>query len=222
MALCFSIKGWKAWHPTQDDLQPDVSMIPAMLRRRLSPMARAAFSVMIPLADTFGAMPIIYVSRHGEVGRTIALLEDLNRQEPLSPTAFGLSVHNAIPGLFSIHQKITSNINAMAAGSQDLVAALVEAIGLCSEQEPQVLCVFCDEPLPSVYQGFVTQPEKPYALAVVISRGNDWQLTPTTLDSVESASEPQALSLLRLLEQGDHQLLLGANQLLWKLEQRLS
>lgn len=218
MALCFNIQGWKAWHSAQDDQQPDVSTIPAMLRRRLSPMARAAFSVMLPLADTYGAMPIVYVSRHGEVGRTMVLLEDIARQEPMSPTAFGLSVHNAIPGLFSIHQGVTKNIIAMAAGSQDVVAALLEAAGLCSETEPHALCVFCDEPLPVIYQDFVDQPEIAYSLAIVISRGSDWQLTPTTLDLLSDQSQPQALLLLDMLRQGQSHLLLAANQMTWKLE----
>jgi hypothetical protein len=217
MALCFSIPGWKAWHLAHDDLQPDVSMIPAMLRRRLSSIGRASFSVMIPLVEAFGSMPIVYVSRHGEVGRTRELLEDLARQEPLSPTAFSLSVHNAISGLFSIHQGITKNINAIASGNQELVAALLEAIGLCSEQEPRVLCVFCDEPLPPVYSGFVDQPQAPYALALVLSMGKDWQLVPT-LDKPGDSSGPQALSLLRLLQQGGDRLLLTANKSSWQLE----
>jgi hypothetical protein len=217
MAVCFSIPGWKAWHLAHDNLQPDVSLIPAMLRRRLSPMGRAAFSVMIPLVETFGPMPLVYVSRHGEVGRTMELLAAIAKQEPLSPTAFSLSVHNAIAGLFSIHQGITKNINAIASGSQELVAALLEAVGLCSEQEPRVLCVFCDEPLPSVYSGFVSQPQAPYALAVVISIGNDWQLTPT-IDQSVNFGEPQALSLLRLLQLGEDRLLLAVNKRSWQLE----
>src|SRR4051812_6705411 len=103
MALTFSILDWKAWTPAHD-LQPDVSVIPAMLRRRLSPIGRAALSVIMPLADSQGAMPLVYVSRHGDLNRTLGLLQDLALGEPLSPTAFSLSVHNATAGLFSIQQ----------------------------------------------------------------------------------------------------------------------
>lgn len=216
MALSFSIQGWKAWHFIQDNNQPDVSMIPAMLRRRLSPMGRAAFSVMMPLVETFGAMPLVYISRHGEVGRTLGLLENLATGEPLSPTAFSLSVHNATAGLFSIHTGMTKNIHAIAAGPRELVAALLEALGLCTPQEPQVLCVFCDEPLPDIYQTFVNQPRAAYALALVLSRGHGFELNPTPATRVET-HEPQALSLLQFLQQEQDHLLLGTRGNAWEL-----
>ena len=49
-------------------------------------------------------MPLVYASRHGETTRNFALLSDTAEQQPLSPTQFSLSVHNAIIGLWSIFQ----------------------------------------------------------------------------------------------------------------------
>ena len=50
-------------------------------------------------------LPIVFSSRHGDLPKTSTLLADLADKNALSPTAFGLSVHNAIPSLFSILAK---------------------------------------------------------------------------------------------------------------------
>jgi hypothetical protein len=221
MALTFSIHDWKAWTPAHNNA-PDVSVIPAMLRRRLSPMGRAALSVIMPLAAIHGAMPLVYISRHGDLGRTLGLLEDMARGEPLSPTAFSLSVHNATAGLFSIQQGLTSNITAISGGAQELVPALLEALGLCNSQTPQVLCVFCDEPTPALYQHQADQPAQAYALAMVIGVGQDWQFAQTGecksgRFKTDVSAEPQALQLLQVLQAGGASLLLPHNGSDWQL-----
>lgn len=201
MTLTFSILDWKAWTPAHD-AQPDVSVIPPMLRRRLSPIGRAAMSVIMPLAQTHGAMPLVYVSRHGDLNRTLGLLEELAKGEPMSPTAFSLSVHNATAGLFSIQQGLTHNITALSGGAQELVPGLLESLGLCSLPMPQVLCVFCDETPPPIYQHQVNQPAQPYALALVIGVGGTWQLENLgQCDATLAGSPmPQALQLVELLQ----------------------
>lgn len=201
MTLTFNIQEWQAWLPAQKDEQPDVSIIPPLLRRRLSPLARAAMSVVMPLANKHGAMPLVYASRHGDLHRTLGLLEDIANAEPLSPTAFSLSVHNATAGLFSIQQGLTKNVTALSAGSHDLIPALLESLGQCSSHEPKILCVFCDEPPPAIYTHQTHQPEHPFALALVISRGTDWQLEAIASDpAVETNELPQAMQLLSLLK----------------------
>ena len=217
MAITFNILDWNAWAQTHSDAQPDVSAIPAMLRRRLSPLARAAMSVIMPLANSYGAMPLVYVSRHGDLNRTLGLLEDLARKEPVSPAAFSLSVHNATAGLFSIQQGLTKNVTAISAGAEDLIPALLESIGLCDEQNPRVLCVFCDEPPPLVYQHQVQQPEQVYALALVVEQGDGWQLAhkAETIDLPQR--QPQALQLLGLLQQQATVLELASHNSHWQL-----
>ncbi len=218
MTLTFSILDWKAWTPAHD-AQPDVSVIPPMLRRRLSPIGRAALSVIMPLAEIHGAMPLVYVSRHGDLNRTLGLLEDLAKGEPLSPTAFSLSVHNATAGLFSIQQGLTLNITALSGGSRELVSGLLESLGLCNAQTPQVLCVFCDEAPPPIYQAQVDQPTYPYALAIVVGAGESWQLESLgqSETTVVVAPVPQALQFLQLLQDDGTGLLLTSNGTNWQL-----
>ena len=218
MTLTFNIQEWKVWLPAQKDEQPDVSVIPPLLRRRLSPLARAAMSVVMPLAEKHGAMPFIYVSRHGDLNRTFGLLEDIAKGEPLSPTAFSLSVHNATAGLFSIQQDLTKNVTAISAGRHDVVPALLESLGQCNINEPKVLCVFCDEPPPAIYAEQIHQPERPFALALVISRGNDWQLEAIADDPAAKTNDlPQAMQLLALLQDQVKNSLFLSNGTAWHL-----
>src|SRR6187431_3052889 len=156
-ALNFAIHAWQSWSSSSSE-QPDSSQISSMLRRRLSPLGRAAFSVIDPLINQHGAMPLVYVSRHGECNRTLGLLQDLANNELMSPTAFGLSVHNATAGLYSIHRQLTSSITALSGGSHNLLAGLLETLGIVRQVKGKVLCVFCDEPLPAIYQAHVDQP----------------------------------------------------------------
>lgn len=174
-------------------------------------------SVIMPLAETHGAMPLVYVSRHGDLHRTVQLLKDLASSEPLSPTAFSLSVHNATAGLFSIQQGLTKNITAISCGDEELVPALLETLGQCSVQEPKVMCVFCDEPPPEMYRVQVSQPGIPYALAVIVSRGTDWQLAQVEehIDSEQPILQP--LGLVPLLRGDSHAMSVQHNRVCWRL-----
>lgn len=218
MSITFDILDWQAWFPAQHDAQPDVSVIPAMLRRRLSPLARAAMSVIMPLAQLHGPMPLVYVSRHGDLSRTVDLLRDLAKGELLSPTAFSLSVHNATAGLYSIQQGLTKNITAISGGSCDLIPALLESRGLCRTDNPKVLCVLCDEPPPALYAAQASEPHVPYAFAMVLSLGASWQLQATgAAGDAARPTGPQVWRLFELLEQGGTEALFACNGTDWTL-----
>jgi len=235
--LRITIKAWSAWAPglqTPEDWQewaagektmggdtpPDVKAIPAMLRRRLSPLGKMALSTAIPLLEeTNSGVPTVLVSRHGDLHRTVNLLQDLAVGESLSPTHFSLSVHNAIGGLLSIARKDTSSMTALACGFDDISTALLEAQAILAEQNcEQVLCLIYDEPVPDVYLQAVP-PNDAYAVAFLIGTSTETSVeTPVappadTEISVNlelcqrqnpepAASDdqlPQALSLLRWL-----------------------
>ena len=120
-----SVADWQAWSqqpsiPALTDAAPDVSFLPAMQRRRLSRLARMTFSVGWPLAEGREALPLVFISRHGETPRTFDILSDLAAEQPLSPTQFSLSVHNAIIGLWSIMRGETSEMTALAAAGDGL------------------------------------------------------------------------------------------------------
>lgn len=198
-----SAADWQAWSaapcvPQAGEHPPDVAFLPALQRRRLSRLARMAFSVGWPLAEGLEALPLVFVSRHGETPRTFDILSDLAAEQPLSPTQFSLSVHNAVIGLWSILRNETSEMTAMAAAGDGFEHGLVEAAALLHEGAPAVLLIITEEQPPQAYRQWIDDVPFPYALALLLTPGEQWtlRLSDTPLAST-SAPWPHALNWLR-------------------------
>lgn len=213
--ITFDISHWRAWAPglsTPPDWQawangqqppsstacaPDVAFLPAMQRRRLSHLARMAFAVAWPLAEGHEQLPLVFVSRHGETPRTFSILSDLAAGQPLSPTQFSLSVHNAVIGLWSILKGSTSEMTALAAAGDGFENGMVEAAALLAEGVPAVLLVVTEEQPPTAYSPWVEDVPFSYAMALLITPGQQWQLS-IGGDSVAQPTElPNGLSWLK-------------------------
>ncbi len=249
-----TIKDWSAWMPginsaadwkqwasgqrqPQEGCIPDVSNIPPMLRRRLSSLGKMAASVSLPLlaasSSSTTSTPCVFSSRHGELTRTVGLLNSLAQPEALSPTHFSLSVHNAIGGIMAITRKDSSSITALAG---DLGAAFLEAAAILIEQDcEQILCVIYDEPVPAIYSHKNLGPSHPYAIAFLLANEsmttekNDADNSQLTLSICElsdcvltsnvqshPSSIPQALTFLKyLLTTSASELLLPGDSHAW-------
>ena len=164
--LRFRIDRWAAWAPglsTQEQwlqwlaapqaVEPGavapLAAMPPMLRRRMDPLGRAALEATFQVQPE-PAGPVVFASRWAELSRTEQLLGELAKQEPLSPTQFGLSVHNAVGALFSIARADRGNYLAVAAGKHSIEAGFVEALGLLAEGVPRVMVVAYDGPPPAL------------------------------------------------------------------------
>jgi hypothetical protein len=156
--------------------EPPISAMPPMLRRRAGFLGKMALEVAYQCLGDRTNVPTVFCSRHGEVSRSVELLSDLARGEPLSPTTFGLSVHNATGGLFSIARRDRANNIALAAGQSSVEHAVIEACGLLADGEPSVLLVVYDCPLPSVYTAFEDDHGQAYAWA--------WLMRPAADDAI--------------------------------------
>jgi hypothetical protein len=209
MPMVASTEQWHRWSEgmivDSGESRIDLSSIPPMLRRRLSPMGRACASVLLPLIDSDNEAerantPIVFASRHGEAQRTQLILEDIAECELISPTAFSLSVHNAISGILSINKKITANISAIAASGSEVMAVLFEAAGLLSQENcSKVHCVVVDNPLPDRYQRFCQQPQHPLALAFSVSNAQKGCKIELQSAECQTDEELQPLQFIRLL-----------------------
>ena len=80
------------------DTPPKVDFLPAMQRRRLSLSARLLFAAAHPLLAEGESCPLVLASHDGEINRSFDLWATLLRDNEVSPTSFGLSVHNALAG----------------------------------------------------------------------------------------------------------------------------
>ncbi len=179
----FRITDWAAWAPGLEspedwaiwardvfvpggDAMPALTQIPPLQRRRIDRLGRAAIQAADGCRRTEDAdAPLIFASRHGDVVRSFALLQDLCAQQPMSPTQFGLSVHNAIAALYSIVHGVRGNYTALAGGKASIETALVEAAGLLADGALAVSVVYCDAHAPPAYDPFLDEPDAFYAFA---------------------------------------------------------
>jgi len=181
-SLKFTLKRWSAWLPGQSELEsqgwpagrnlaststsPDLSFLPQLQRRRLTPLARAAIAVAWDCWQNGDQLPTIFSSTHGETGHCFNILTTLADHLDVSPTQFTFSVHSGIAAMFSILTGNKAPYIAMAPGNDNHSNALLEAYTLMMSQAGDVLVVFYDQPVPKVYRAKTPSPTKLTALAL--------------------------------------------------------
>lgn len=215
----FSIQAWSAWsdglssqaqwqawshHPTLPQaFGGDVPLkdFPAMLRRRLSLLGKMAVAVADEVQQATGIAwdetPIVWASRYGDAQRSLQLLHSQVQGELMSPTSFGLSVHNGIAAQHSIARKVHANSVCVAAGMQTAEAGLVEALGLLADGAPHVLVVCYDAPLPEDYAQFHGEPMCAYAWAWLITHAKTDDELVFSLESVPHTFSEQESPAMR-------------------------
>jgi hypothetical protein len=206
---------WSAWADGEiaitGDSEPPVKALAPLLRRRAGTLAKMALEVAYRCLGDRRDVPIVFCSRHGEADRSVAMLSELAKSQPLSPTSFGLSVHNAVGGLFSIARGERVNQVAVAAGNSSVEHSAIEASGLLVDGAPQVLLVVYDCPLPSLYAAFQDCQEQPFAWAWLIELAAKRKMT-LAWEPAESAitsgpaSMPGGLEVLRFYLRAERRL----------------
>jgi hypothetical protein len=122
----------------------------------------------------------------------VSLLEQIfSTEEPVSPAAFSVSVHNAAAGLISISNKNEGFASALSADSDTPAASLLEAIGLVATTDAPVGVVCGDEPVP----------------IHLLSEGQRWSLQAAAVTLVPLDSNSSYLARLRVVFDGTPDLL---------------
>jgi hypothetical protein len=231
--VSFAVLDWAAWAPglceraawtawarapflPHGDAAPLLTEVPAMQRRRVDRLGRMAVQTAYWCPGQAGddSAPILFASRHGDVARSVTLLNALAAHEALSPTAFGLSVHNAIAAFYSIVTGARGNYVVLASGRSTAEAACIEAAGLLAEGAPEVKLVCYDAPLPEDFAAYIDEPQAAYAwcwrIAPVERGGTRLQLhwggpktKPTATARSDSGLLPHGLEVHRFLLAGD-------------------
>jgi hypothetical protein len=204
---------WKQWardsYTISGCSDAPLSAMAPLLRRRAGFLNRMALEVAYQCLGSNTDVPTIFASRHGEASRSVDLLLDLGSGQPLSPTSFGLSVHNATGGLFSIARRDHANDIALAAGQSTVEHAVIEATGLIALGEPWVLLVVYDGPLPEVYAPFQDCREQPFAWAWLLEAPADDVISLSwsgglTRDCANFRELPAGLEILRFYLRQDN------------------
>jgi hypothetical protein len=226
MNLDVTVARWSAWAPGLDsasrwlawaqeasapsgDEPPPLAAMPSMLRRRLSRLGRAALQAAWECQQDDAAVPTVFASRHGDVGRSLALLDDLERDGAVSPAGFGLSVHNAIGAMYAMARANRDNAVCVAAGRATAAAGLIEAASLLADGSPEVMLICYDEALPADYAGFRDEAPCLWAWAWRLTRpvagqaGLSLSAGPATAQPDAAAALPASLDVLRHFLAGD-------------------
>jgi hypothetical protein len=182
LQVVLPISRWSAW-PSDDAAGraaasaagspsvPEVKFVDPMLRRRLGPLAKALLHVAHECAGDRASVRLVLASQHGDVAGTLGMLRALAADEPVSPTVFSLSVHNAAAGIFSILRRDRAPSTAIAAGEETLGHGLLEAFCQLDEGGEAVLMIYADSPLPAEYQPYAERPASARALGVLLEHG---------------------------------------------------
>lgn len=196
---------WSSW-PAGTTTTPDIGFVEPLMRRRLSTLSKMALKVAHDCASEDQAVRLVFASRHGELRRTAGILDDIAAGEPVSPTAFSLSVLNAMAGIYSIARRDRSPSTAIAAGAQTLGYALLEAHAqYAADPSTPVLVVYADEPADERF-GAIEHEASACALAVLLDRGAHVELECETGCATEMQPAPefatQRDALLHALSRG--------------------
>lgn len=232
----FGISRWRAWAPgmeTSSDweawlagapaasspVQPDVSQLPAMLRRRLDPLGRMALHTSWSCLDGVAAAQFVFASRHGSLPRTVELLAALVSHQSLSPTLFSVSVHNGTAGLYSMARGDRSAATAVAAGADTLGMGLLEAACQVGAGAAHVLFCYADESVPEPY---ATAPGNAgncaaFSIAMLLEPAAPASDVYRLLPAASAACEAPVKALLRFLIEHRVSADLGVKQR-WRLQ----
>jgi len=226
----FILHKWAVWPPLNANAEQDLARqqellasVPKMLKRRLSPLAKIVFCAANQCIDELMIVPAVFSSTHGELAKSLSMIELLEAGEEVSPTAFSLSVHNAIAGLFSMAWENKLQCTVVAPGEEGLAAAFIEALGLLQEGAEQVLLVFYDEPLVDFYPfaPFKLSADESRALALRISKRGEGQalrMSSLPLTGNDGEQPVQLTAFIRFLAEPQAQLTLKTPRHSWRWE----
>ena len=190
MTLAVRVRGWAAWAPGLEEPEawrrwakdpapleregvPDAKFLPAMLRRRCTPLTRIMLRAAYDACSEADRAEVrtVFASRHGSINESIELIECVARGLPLSPAKFSHTVHNAQAGLFSIASGNRRASASLAAQDDTHAHGWLEALAHL-EREPArpLLLVTGDVPLAPTFAPLVSEPVCSYAVAWLIAR----------------------------------------------------
>ncbi len=113
------------------------------------------------------SLPVVFASRHGEIGVTEKLMRRFHDDGEMSPAGFSSSVHNAAPGAWSVLTGNRESYTAIAGRARSFECGLLEAMAL----EREALFVYAEESTPEAYLPDYPDPVSPVAFAVIVGAG---------------------------------------------------
>lgn len=105
----------------------DISFLPMMVRRRLSPIDKYAIYTLSEFKDA-KIEELVYSSRYGELERLFKIIDQYLEDNEVSPNLFSSSVHNYLVGLFSQINNLTTSYTSISAENNSFSMGLLKSI----------------------------------------------------------------------------------------------
>ncbi len=116
----------------------NLSFLPMLIRRKLSPLSKIAFSSLYECYEN-NDVNLVFASKYSEFEKLLQLSKQYKEENEISPIAFSTSVHNATVGAFSLLNKINSSYISIGADDYSFHAGLLDAI-LNSKEKDTLFC----------------------------------------------------------------------------------
>ncbi len=147
------------------------TVIPASQRRRLPSFSRDVLRVALPLLRDKPRCTVVLSSPHGDLTSTVTLLTDIAKREVLSPSLFGLSVHNAPTGALSLMIEQPGDQISLAGAQASFAAGLTEVYArLATQGAESILLIHADERVPEVYSDLEDNSPPSVIVAIMLKR----------------------------------------------------
>ena len=199
-----TIEEWRDWASgscLKQEAQaafPKTPHIPMMTARRMSRGARLAVEAGLEILERQQAKALVFSSRHGEIGRTSQIIQQIIEGRDTSPTDFAMSVHNTSAGLLTITAKAALPASSIASGRDSFSQALFEVAAFFAAGIFPVLLVDFDGELPEPYGALTKIRQDAYAVALLLTKGEDYHVSmELAVAGGGEESEPQSLVFFR-------------------------
>lgn len=170
---------------------PKLSFVPAMQRRRLSPFARLCCYSLNQLTER-NDIATVFATRCGDLEKTDQLIVDACQKQPLSPTQFGLSVHNAVAGQYSIFTENKQPSTTISASHDTFHFAIIDAqTRLMQSSDDEIAVVCTDVAVPEKYTGYMKEQQVNYSVALLLSKREGRELSLQQNAATQEYQPPQ-------------------------------
>jgi hypothetical protein len=212
---------WMTWAKSgQCDQQalPAFDLVPSRMKRRMSLSSKLVIQVSLLLSSRHDIDYGVFISRHGELPRTLKLLNEILSGEEASPIAFSQSVHNTASGLFTIADKNPLPVTSLAACQDSFQQGVIEAFSRLNTSVKQKILLVCfDEVVPEVYNSFADELSSCYALGLVLESGDGWVVETCDLEKVsKEIALPQALQFAQSYFLGRKNFIIAGSRQNWE------
>lgn len=214
---------WQEWSRQPQAIDPTaplakLSELPMMTARRLSSGSKLAVECGLAMLRRHQIDAVLYTSRHGELERNYRIVHALATEQALSPTDFALSVHNSSVGNLTIAAKQPIVSSSLSAGRDSFQQGLSEVLSLLQAGYQRVLMVDFDGFLPEFYhpQLPAEMPTWPYAVALVIEAGDEWQCETQPAIAGNETTLPQSMLFLQHYLQNSDAFSLPSERVQWR------